>query len=203
MSFAEIAALTIHDVKNRLAQLAGRAEARGDAETLHQVLAAAASLTRLLTYYRSDVGALSPDIDGHAPAEMLADLAVDAAAGGRVSIEIEAGAAPTLWFYDRELVRMVLLNALQNAGRYANSSILLRAAERDGMLVFTVVDDGPGYPAAVLQDDSGAAAPVSREGTGLGLRLARRIAEQHENGGVRGRVVLENLPGACFSLWLP
>jgi hypothetical protein len=63
MRFAEIATLTLHDVKNRLAQLAGRAEARGDVETLREAMAAAETLTKLLIYYRSDVGSLALDID--------------------------------------------------------------------------------------------------------------------------------------------
>ncbi len=38
MSFGEIATLTLHDVKNRLAELAGRAEQRGDRETMYAIL---------------------------------------------------------------------------------------------------------------------------------------------------------------------
>ena len=203
MSFADIAALTLHDVKNRLAQLAGRAEARGDGETLREALETAATLTRLLTYYRSDIGELSPDIDAHAPGDLVAELAQDAGLTGACKIEVDCSAAPTLGFYDETLVRMVLANALQNARRYARTRIGLAVAERDGFIEFVVRDDGGGYAAAVLADASGATAPVTRAGTGLGLRLARRIAALHEHGGSHGAVRLENAGGAVFRLLLP
>lgn len=198
MSFADIAALTLHDVKNRLAQLAGRAEARGDVETLREAMEAAETLTRLLAYYRSDIGSLALTIDAHCPADLAAELA-----GGADTVALDCSAAPTLWFYDQALVRMVLANALQNARRYARTRIVLGVAERQGFLEFVVSDDGDGFPDRVLSDVSGAATPVTRDGTGLGLRLARRIAEMHENAGHRGQISLENSAGAVFRLKLP
>ncbi len=202
MSFADIAALTLHDVKNQLAQLAGRAEARGDAETLRTAMEAAAALTRLLVFYRADSGSLVLDIDGHAPADLVDDLARESAALGGCAVEADTAGAPPLWFYDETLVRMILANALQNARRHARRRIVLAAAEREGFLEFSVRDDGNGYPAPVLAD-MGDTAPVSVEGTGLGLRLARRIAEMHSNGGASGDVRLENEDGAVFRLRLP
>ena len=126
MTFADIAALTLHDVKNRLAQLAGRAEARGDQETLREALESAETLTRLLTYYRADIGNLSLEIDAHAPADLAAELAISVAVPPTCELVVDAAAAPTLWFYDETLIRMVLSNALQNAGRYARQRIVLQ-----------------------------------------------------------------------------
>ena len=175
MSFADIAALTLHDVKNRLAQLAGRAEARGDLDTLHETIDASNALTRLLTYYRSDVGTLTLDIDAHAPAELAAELIDDTCIRGRRRIDLDCSQAPTLWFYDETVVRMVLANAVQNAARYARARIVIEVAERSGFLEFLVRDDGHGYRQEVLDDATGVTAQVTRNGTGLGLRLARRI----------------------------
>jgi signal transduction histidine kinase len=203
MSFADIAALTLHDVKNRLAQLAGRAEARGDLATMREAMEAADTLTRLLTYYRSDIGSLALEIDGHSPADLAAECARETSAAGSCKVEVDCSAAPTLWFYDETLVRMVLANALQNAKRYARGRITIEVAERDGFLEFIVRDDGDGFPDQVLADDTGTATRVTREGTGLGLRLARRIAEMHENAGKRGLIRLENAGGAVFRLLLP
>ena len=203
MSFADIAALTLHDVKNRLAQLAGRAEARGDLDTLHETIDASNALTRLLTYYRSDVGTLTLDIDAHAPAELAAELIDDTCIRGRRRIDLDCSQAPTLWFYDETVVRMVLANAVQNAARYARARIVIEVAERDGFLEFLVRDDGNGYRQEVLDDASGVAAPVTRNGTGLGLRLARRIAEMHANAGQQGESRLSNDGGAVFRLLLP
>lgn len=203
MSFAEIAALTLHDVKNRLAQLAGRAEAAGDVETTRDAIAAADALTRLLVYYRAEIGSLGLNIDAHAPAELAAELLDGRAAGDTCSVQLDCSRAPTLWFYDEALVRLVLANAVQNAGRHARTQVRIEVAERDDWLEFIVRDDGQGYPDAVLNDPIGAATHVSRDGTGLGLRLGRRIAEMHENAGARGQIRLANEDGAVFRLILP
>ena len=203
MSFAEIAALTLHEVKNRLAQLAGRAEAAGDVETMRDTVAAADALTRLLVYYRAEIGSLGLNIDAHAPADLAAELLAGQTAGDACHVELDCSRAPTLWFYDEALVRMVLANAVQNAGRYARTQVRIEVAEGDEGLEFLVRDDGPGYPVAVLDDPSGVATGVSRDGTGLGLRLGRRIAEMHENAGQRGQIRLANQGGAVFRLILP
>ncbi|MDD5250250.1 MAG: HAMP domain-containing sensor histidine kinase [Rhodocyclaceae bacterium] len=202
MSFPEIAALTIHDVKNRLAELAGKAERRGDKDTVRTALEAAATLTQLLAFYKSENGILTPNVDAHAPADLVDELAHEAGGMGGIAIETDCGAAPTLAFYDETLVRMVLANALQNAMRHARSRIMISVGERSGQVEFCVRDDGPGYPASVLAD-GGYAAAVTREGTGLGLRLAKRIARLHESAGVRGDVALANQDGAVFALRLP
>lgn len=203
MSFAEIAALTLHDVKNRLAGLAGRAEANGDIETMRDAIAAADALTRLLVYYRAEIGSLGLEIDAHAPADLAGELLDGQAAGDACHVELDCSRAPTLWFYDEALVRMVLANAVQNAGRHARTRVRIEVAECDDGLEFQVRDDGPGYPDAVLDDSTGAATRVSRDGTGLGLRLGRRIAEMHENAGQRGQIRLANEGGAVFRLILP
>jgi len=202
MSFGEIAALTIHDVKNRLAQLAGKAERRGDTETVRAALAAAETLTQLLTYYRSESGILKVAIDAHAPEDLIDELVGENGGMGAIAIEKDCRAAPTLAFYDETLVRMVLADAVHNALRHARSRIVIAAAQCGAHVEFRVHDDGAGYPASVLAD-AGDSATVSREGTGLGLRLARRIAELHENDGCRGAIELANDGGALFVLRLP
>jgi signal transduction histidine kinase len=202
MSFIEVAALTIHDVKNRMAHLAGKAERSGDTETLRIALEAAETLTQLLAFYKSASGILRLDIEAHSPTDLVEELSSETRGMSQILIEQECSAAPTLAFYDETLVRMVLANALHNALRYARSRITISAAERDGYLIFCVRDDGAGYPDSVLAD-SGASAAITREGTGLGLRLAKRIAELHENEGNCGTVALANDNGGVFELRLP
>jgi signal transduction histidine kinase len=199
--FDALAAITIHDVKNRLAALAGRAEVRGDAETLAVALDAAGTLTRLLVFYRATTGSLTLDVDAHAPADLAADLVREAAGAARWPVDCRFAGAPTLWFYDQALVRMVLANALQNAQRFARSRVVLTVAGDEDSLRFVVRDDGPGFSAALLADV--AAARVTAEGTGLGLRLAGRVAALHQNAGRRGDVVLANNDGGVFTLRLP
>lgn len=202
MSFTDIAALTIHDVKNRLAQLAGTAERNGDAQTVRIALEAAETLTQLLAFYKCESGILRVDVEAHAPVDLVDELSKESRAMGTIAIDQNCDAAPTLAFYDETLVRMVLANAVHNAQRYARNRITIYAAESDEHVVFRVCDDGPGYPDSVLAD-SGASAAITREGTGLGLRLAKRIAELHENAGKRGTIILRNDHGAVFELRLP
>ena len=202
MSFAEIAALTIHDVKNSLAQLVAQAEARGDVQTLRTALNASEALTRLLVFYKSETSILTLAVDAHSPADLIAELAAETRGLADKIITTDCSAAPTLWYYDETLVRMLLSNALQNAQRFARSQIDISAIEDNGFLVFKVSDDGEGYPASV-RADTGASAPITQDGTGLGLRLAHRIAALHDNAGQRGSIRLINENGAVFMLNLP
>jgi signal transduction histidine kinase len=202
VSFAEIAALTIHDVKNSLAQLAGHAEARGDTATLQIALNASEALTRLLVFYKSETNILKLAVDAHVPGELIADLIAEHKGQSAISIIANDDHAPALWYYDTSLVRMLLENAIQNALRFTQSRITISARELDGFLEFEVRDDGAGYSDNILADEDASAA-ISEEGTGLGLRLSRRVAQMHENAGRCGEIQLSNDHGAVFVLRLP
>jgi signal transduction histidine kinase len=202
MDFVDLAAITIHDVKNGLALLANRAEEKGDGETLHGVLEAAATLTRLLAYYKAERGSLGIDVEARTPGDLLNELAMEIRKQTTLAVSADLSAAPTLWFYDENLVRMVLLNALYNALRYARKQVRLAVSVRRGWLEFSVHDDGPGYPQALL-DRPVAMQSLSREGTGLGLHLASQVANLHCNAGQQGYLELLNEHGAVFRLLLP
>jgi signal transduction histidine kinase len=200
--FAALAALTVHDVKNRLALVAARAEAIADREILHGVLESAATLTRLLAWYRAEQGALGVDIDARVPADLVDDLCHEMRRQSPLEIVGDSAAAPALAFYDEHLVRLVLRDALYNALRHARARVSLVARAVEGGVEFCVRDDGAGYPPAML-GDAPAPAAFGGEGSGLGLHLARRVAALHVNGGQTGRLDLNNDGGAVFSLWLP
>lgn len=202
MDFGELAAITIHDVKNRLAVLANRADAKGDAETVRGAMEAALTLTRLLTVYKSEKGRLNADIDAHVPADLLEELAAEAGRETRLTMRVDAGDAPNLWFYDAALVRLVMRDALYNAMRHAATELSLVARTCGDYLEFSVRDDGPGFPAALL-DRPLEMQTLSREGTGLGLYLAGRVAALHDSAGCAGEVELKNEGGAVFCLRLP
>lgn len=202
MDFAELAAFTIHDVKNRLAVLASRAEGKGDPEMLHGALEAAASLTRLLAWYKAEKGSLGIDIDARVPADLLEELAAEVAKQSTLTVSVDCHAAPNLWFYDESLIRMVLLSAVYNAMRHARQCVRLAAVEDPQWLEFSVSDDGDGYPEAML-GQSVDMQPLTRHGTGLGLHLAGHVAAMHENAGLHGAIELSNDNGAVFRLRLP
>lgn len=204
--FASIAALTIHDVKNNLARLANDAEMRGDHLSLQVALKASHTLTALLCFYKSENQLLDPQVDAQDPHELITDLLSahprSEESQAQLHIQLQLDQAPHMWFYDSNLVQMVLANALQNALRFARNQIVISVIAHAQELEICVQDDGDGYPQSVL-DDTDSASSISRDGTGLGLRLAQRVMSLHENAGRQGHIVLSNQHGARFQLFLP
>ncbi|MBI5899361.1 MAG: ATP-binding protein [Rhodocyclales bacterium] len=200
--FSELAVLTIHDVKNRLNLLVRQAERKGDMETLRIAMEAAATLTRLLHAYKAGTGRLRLNVDAHAPADVVEELAAEFRAQTALRLDIDLAGAPVLACYDEALVRMLLQDALYNAMRHARVAIRIAARAVDGFLEFSVADDGPGYPPEMLGAPA-MAMPGDGRGTGLGLYLARQVAELHANGARHGELGLGNDAGAVFRLRLP
>lgn len=116
-----------------------------------------------------------------------------------------------IWTFDEELIRMVLLDALMNAWQQAQTTVTLKALWQAGELIFTISDDGPGYPPAILENQGQRSTEPSTSksgtaGTGNGLFLARQIAGKHQANGKAGRIELSNRSpesGAVFQLVLP
>ncbi|MGH3030512.1 MAG: GAF domain-containing sensor histidine kinase [Gaiellaceae bacterium] len=108
---------------------------------------------------------------------------------------------------DRERLRQLLLNLLSNAVKYtvAGDEVEVTAASEDGAVAVSVADHGPGIPREEQRlifekfgrvNQGGKAKP----GAGLGLFIARSIAEAHG-----GSLEVESEPGAgaTFTLRLP
>ena len=83
INFSDLAALTIHDVKNRLAIIASQAEARGDSDTVSGVMQAAQALTNLLLFYRAERDQLRLNIDAYMPSDLLTEMALELAKPGK------------------------------------------------------------------------------------------------------------------------
>jgi signal transduction histidine kinase len=133
---------------------------------------------------------------------------VAAAALGQDEVEIRADVRERLPAVrgDRDRLRQVLMNLIDNAVKYspAGDSVLVSAYARNGRVRVDVADRGPG----IALDDHGlifekfgrANLGQAKPGTGLGLFIARSIAEAH--GGTLS-VRSAPLQGATFSLELP
>jgi signal transduction histidine kinase len=109
---------------------------------------------------------------------------------------------------DRHRLQQVLTNLIDNAVKYspAGQEVRVRAFREDSRVHVEVIDRGPGVPAEqqrlIFEKFGRATAPGSQgmPGTGLGLFIARSIAEAHG-----GSLDVFSTPaqGATFTLTLP
>jgi two-component system heavy metal sensor histidine kinase CusS len=103
-----------------------------------------------------------------------------AAHPGAVALELAPGAPRLVAGVDREVVERILAPLIENARRYARARVRVEAAARDGRVVVTVADDGPGIPddarERIFQPGARADRVDGHGGAGLGLALSRRLA---------------------------
>lgn len=198
-------AAVVHDVKNQLAELSLLLSTRGDAQP-EMVIAmnAARRLSELLLVQRQDSDMLDANIDSADPADSLMMLAAEYRdLFPSITLHVDVKEAPEFGFFDDALVRLALGNAVHNACRHAEAEVRLSARKEGPMLVFEVADDGPGFPAAMLENSIVLPAPASQRGTGMGLYLARKIAGLHRLEDSSGRIELTNRGGGVFRMLLP
>lgn len=201
----DLYAAVVHDVKNQLAELSLRLGERGDAQIeMGIAMSAARRLSEMLLVHRQENNLLGVNSDSVNAADFIVILAAEyRELFPNLLIEINDEKAPGLAFFDDALIRMALANAMHNACRIAHSKVCLAAYEKNKMLVLEVRDDGPGYPESLLQNGGATPLSVSGRGTGLGLYLARKIAELHRMDDRHGYVELSNEGGAVFRMMLP
>jgi two-component system sensor histidine kinase PilS (NtrC family) len=123
-------------------------------------------------------------------------VANESAAAERFALD---GGADAWIEFDREHLRQVMWNLLRNAARYAGSeSGAVRIALRGygGRVELSVIDNGPGVPAARQGQLFEPFFTTEAKGTGLGLYLARELCAAN-------RATLEYVndgPGAHFRI---
>lgn len=112
-----------------------------------------------------------------------------------------------LVYADREWVRQVLLNLLDNASKYSPEfgtiqvSILHRTTQK---VQVSICDNGPGIPEAdrerIFQEKVRLKRDEAKEGYGLGLSLCQRVIRAHY-----GQIWVDSVPnqGSCFHFTLP
>jgi len=107
---------------------------------------------------------------------------------------------------DRARLRQVLANLIDNAVKYspAGGSVEVRATATDGRVVLDVTDQGDGIAPedfdVIFEKFGRVRGGVAKPGTGLGLYIARAIAEAHG-----GALEVSSRPGrgSTFTLTLP
>lgn len=110
---------------------------------------------------------------------------------------------------DKEKIKQVLLNLLDNAYKYTadDSLITMGVTEETTSIKFWVSDNGPGIPQEELKDIwkrfykvDKARTPGKKKGSGLGLSIVKQIVEQHQ-----GEVFVNSQlgEGSTFGFYLP
>jgi len=196
----------IHDAKNRLGELVFRLESRGGCEVeIESLLHTSNRLTNLLIWHTRQDGEMRLNVDSASPGDLLQEVQAEFKQFfPKLDITLQIGQAPVFWFYDENYIRLALENSLHNACHFAVKQVVLSVREERGYLVFSIQDDGAGFPDEVMVNHANNAfSEISRRGTGLGLLLSSHIAKLHKAKGVEGRSVIRNNTGALFELYLP
>jgi len=107
-------------------------------------------------------------------------------AGAIASVAIDVlGDASTVG--DADALERALGNLVENAVRHARSHVTVSISHPNGEAVVEVVDDGPGFPASVVER-TGERFVRGADGVGLGLAIVEAIAAAHG-----GHLSLSNL----------
>jgi len=177
--------------------------AREDSERLYRII------ENLMNIGRIEAGLAQFQFRQIAPAEIIAS-AVDpmrpAFAEKNLKLQINVAANLPAISADPTAIGSALSNLLSNALKYTppGGEVSLRAEIENSMVCFTVSDTGPGIPeqyvARVFEKFFRVPSQDGPTGAGLGLSIAREIAEAHG-----GSIELSpnQKPGTEFCLKLP
>jgi nitrogen fixation/metabolism regulation signal transduction histidine kinase len=217
-AWAEVARRLAHENKNQLTpiqlsaeRLAVKLEPRlegADAETLRRGTQTIVNQVTAMKHMVDDfaVYARQPRPGQMQPVDLSA-LLLDVLAlydNLRPHVVLDLPDAPVMVQGEPTRLRQVLHNLLQNAidaqSERADASYAIGVEVKEGEAVLTVADDGPGFPADVIDHAFEPYVTTKPKGTGLGLAIVRKIVDEHggrvaiANGDPRGARVIVALP---------
>jgi two-component system, OmpR family, sensor kinase len=207
-----------HELRTPLTSISGHARMldewalEGDKETARASVGAIRReagrmrglIESLLTLTRGDEDA--PMEVGRYDLGAVAKEATETAANGKVSVEFVPTEHEIMATFDRERVLQVASILLDNAVKYTpdGGSVAVRVEEDGGGVALAVSDTGIGIPEdqlpLVFERFYRADSARTEKGVGLGLSIARQIAEAH--GGTIEAKSTEGV-GSTFVLLLP
>ena len=212
-------AMVNHELRNALAAVYGWAEMlvrkkdpstvpQAAFEVLDSAQQAIGLINDLLDLSRLDEERLKPvlrSIEPGSVAKRAVGRMTPAAQARRVALVFETAPSMPACETDSSRVEQILVNLLGNAIQHTpeGTSVRLEVSARDGLVVFTVRDQGPGVPATELEhifDIYATKKEGDLRGVGLGLPLSRRLARL-----MGGDLLAVATPGAGgeFRLVLP
>ncbi|HEY0511121.1 MAG TPA: ATP-binding protein [Thermoanaerobaculia bacterium] len=197
LAWAEMARMIAHEIKNPLTPIRLSTEHmmevyRHDPEHFDRVFERCTHniLTQVdeLRSIASEFSAYSsiPRIDPK-PADLVASMAglvegYRAAPPPGVSVDFEPDRREIVTRFDAKLLHRAVRNLIENALRATTTSggkVTVRLDQRNGLASIAVLDSGPGVPPELLPRIFDPYFSTHDTGTGLGLPIARRIAEEH------------------------
>jgi signal transduction histidine kinase len=157
-------------------------------DALQRVLAGADQMERIietmLVVAREEASARRGTADAAEAAFRAAESCAGLAASQGVEIDVSGGGTLRRVASDSDLVERILVPVIENACRYGRSKVTVTTSGTDGVVKFTVSDDGPGVSEAEsdrifepgMRGSAGDNGAGGFQGAGLGLPLARRLA---------------------------
>jgi len=217
-------AASIHEIKNRFGLMLGELDAvlagvgsdpaqQGSIEQIrHEAQFIGSELVRVLSVFKSANGQMKAFIDQQFLDDFLEEVVARHATTARAkSLTIHHECDEDLTgFFDAGIVTIVLDTAIYNAVKANARAIILRAGEGEGELLIHIDDDGPGFPASLLEAFAHAthgsgSVDTASQSTGLGLYFARQLLAAHQEDDRTGSIELGASPegGARVTLHLP
>ena len=224
IAFTDFMASVIHDMKNSLnmqidglEQVASECRKAGDdalCDRLGPLIYEASrmdfNLVQLLSVYKMDKSIYPMDVSEHLVREVVDEAIIQIRSMLALrGIQIEVDCAPEeYWYFDRDLVTGVLVNALNNAYKYTRDKIRVACRVDGEFLEIRVEDNGSGYPLTMLRDgiSQNRRSNFTTGSTGLGFYFSSLVARMHANSGRLGELAIENggaYGGSCFVVRLP
>ena len=218
---ADFVSLVSHELRSPMASVIGSArtlqmrwrELRPEqresflALIAHETSRLADLITDVLDTSRIEARTFSYSFDNVDLASLVRDSAA-AAERGQDEVPVRAVVHDPLPLVrgDRERLRQVLVNLIDNAVKYSppGAEVRVEAHGSDARVVIDVRDRGPGiareHHSVIFEKFGRVQSGYAKPGTGLGLFIARSIAEAHG-----GSLAVRSSPqqGATFTLSLP
>jgi signal transduction histidine kinase len=198
-------AVLVHEVRSPVAALAAVAETAvesgSESDALPTLVRLALAACQAIERIVMDVAIASVRLEPVDVSALVRDaVAAQRVRGADVAAVVDEGLRTD---GDPVRLRQVVDNLITNALVHGGSSeVTVHAARREGAVHVVVSDTGPGIPADQLDRifDAGVRLDADVPGSGLGLALARAIAEAH-GGSLVARSA--SAQGAAFTLALP
>jgi len=218
--FPTVLASSIHDIKNSLAtvreliiQIAAKQQSSKNHDFMQLEFEANRmnnSLIQLLELYKIDSDKFNLEIDEYSTCEILQEVTAQQTPLlqlNNITLSIDCP-EDDYCYCDYDHICNALGSILNNAQRYTHTKIHLSAYQENDYFVFSMEDDGNGYPENLLSINNMDTLSVNQisGSTGLGLHFVATIAALHTSKALKGFIKIDNdstLGGARFRLFLP